>query len=77
MALWCEDGLFWPYLVRFDQEVSFRLKARSLNEVVRDAADNCATVFNMENFDLLGVHAGGSIVVAPSQTLSNEAYQLL
>ncbi|KAJ8030730.1 Carbamoyl-phosphate synthase [ammonia], mitochondrial [Holothuria leucospilota] len=53
------------------------LEARSLNEVVRDAADNCATVFNMENFDPLGVHAGGSIVVAPSQTLSNEEYHML
>ena len=38
-------------------------------EVVRDAADNCITVCNMENFDPLGVHTGDSIVLAPSQTL--------
>ncbi|XP_072180802.1 carbamoyl-phosphate synthase [ammonia], mitochondrial-like [Diadema setosum] len=46
-------------------------------EVVRDAADNCVTVCNMENFDPLGVHTGDSIVVAPSQTLSNQEYHLL
>uniref|UniRef100_A0A8C5I3R3 Carbamoyl-phosphate synthase [ammonia], mitochondrial n=1 Tax=Gouania willdenowi TaxID=441366 RepID=A0A8C5I3R3_GOUWI len=46
-------------------------------EVVRDVADNCVTVCNMENFDPLGVHTGDSIVVAPSQTLSNEEYHML
>lgn len=46
-------------------------------EVVRDQFDNCITVCNMENFDPLGIHTGESIVVAPSQTLSNEEYQLL
>lgn len=46
-------------------------------EVVRDAYDNCITVCNMENFDPLGIHTGESIVVAPSQTLSNEDYHLL
>ena len=46
-------------------------------EVVRDVADNCITVCNMENFDPLGVHTGDSIVVAPSQTLSNEEYHML
>ena len=46
-------------------------------EVVRDAVDNCITVCNMENFDPLGVHTGDSIVVAPSQTLSNEEYHML
>ncbi|HEX9068139.1 MAG TPA: carbamoyl-phosphate synthase large subunit [Ktedonobacterales bacterium] len=46
-------------------------------EVIRDAADNCITVCNMENFDPLGVHTGDSIVVAPSQTLSDHDYQLL
>ncbi|KAK4536958.1 hypothetical protein CDCA_CDCA10G2983 [Cyanidium caldarium] len=46
-------------------------------EVVRDAYDNCITVCNMENFDPLGVHTGESIVVAPSQTLSNAEYQML
>ncbi len=40
-------------------------------EVVRDRYDNCITVCNMENFDPLGIHTGESIVVAPSQTLSN------
>lgn len=46
-------------------------------EVVRDAYDNCITVCNMENFDPLGIHTGESIVVAPSQTLSNDEYNLL
>ncbi len=46
-------------------------------EVVRDSRDNCITVCNMENFDPLGVHTGDSIVVAPSQTLSNNEYMLL
>mmetsp|Transcript_69997 Transcript_69997/g.158248 ORF Transcript_69997/g.158248 Transcript_69997/m.158248 type:complete len:1336 (-) Transcript_69997:184-4191(-) len=46
-------------------------------EVVRDAWDNCVTVCNMENFDALGVHTGDSIVIAPSQTLSNEEYHML
>jgi carbamoyl-phosphate synthase large subunit len=46
-------------------------------EVVRDSMDNCITVCNMENFDPLGVHTGESIVIAPSQTLSNTEYQLL
>lgn len=46
-------------------------------EVVRDKNDNCVTVCNMENFDPLGVHTGDSIVVAPSQTLSDEEYHML
>jgi carbamoyl-phosphate synthase large subunit len=46
-------------------------------EVVRDIHDNCITVCNMENFDPMGIHTGESIVVAPSQTLSNEEYHLL
>lgn len=46
-------------------------------EVVRDAEDNCITVCNMENFDPLGIHTGESIVVAPSQTLSNSEYNKL
>uniref|UniRef100_A0A8C7HTT7 Carbamoyl-phosphate synthase [ammonia], mitochondrial n=1 Tax=Oncorhynchus kisutch TaxID=8019 RepID=A0A8C7HTT7_ONCKI len=46
-------------------------------EVVRDIANNCVTVCNMENFDPLGIHTGDSIVVAPSQTLSNEEYHML
>src|SRR5579884_1786811 len=46
-------------------------------EVIRDGADTCITVCNMENFDPLGVHTGDSIVVAPSQTLSDREYQML
>jgi carbamoyl-phosphate synthase large subunit len=46
-------------------------------EVVRDARDNCITVCNMENLDPMGIHTGESIVVAPSQTLDDEEYQLL
>ena len=46
-------------------------------EVVRDRFDNCITVCNMENFDPLGIHTGESIVVAPSQTLTNHEYFLL
>ncbi len=46
-------------------------------EVMRDGADNCITVCNMENFDPMGVHTGDSIVVAPSQTLTNKEYQML
>ncbi|HLJ68404.1 MAG TPA: carbamoyl-phosphate synthase large subunit [Chloroflexota bacterium] len=46
-------------------------------EVIRDGAGNCMTVCNMENVDPMGVHTGDSIVVAPSQTLSDEEYHLL
>ena len=46
-------------------------------EVMRDSADNCITVCNMENLDPMGVHTGDSIVVAPSQTLSDQEYQML
>ena len=46
-------------------------------EVVRDQYDNCITVCNMENFDPMGIHTGESIVVAPSQTLTNSEYHLL
>jgi carbamoyl-phosphate synthase large subunit len=46
-------------------------------EVMRDAADNCITVCNMENLDPMGVHTGDSIVVAPSQTLTDNEYQML
>ena len=46
-------------------------------EVMRDYDDNCITVCNMENFDPMGVHTGDSIVVAPSQTLTNREYHLL
>jgi carbamoyl-phosphate synthase large subunit len=46
-------------------------------EVMRDSADNCITVCNMENMDPMGVHTGDSIVVAPSQTLTDKEYQML
>jgi carbamoyl-phosphate synthase large subunit len=46
-------------------------------EVMRDSDDNCITICNMENFDPMGIHTGESIVVAPSQTLSDDEYQML
>ena len=46
-------------------------------EVVRDCFDNCVTICNMENFDPMGIHTGESIVVAPSQTLTNSEYHML
>ncbi|MFC1898770.1 carbamoyl-phosphate synthase large subunit [Chloroflexota bacterium] len=46
-------------------------------EVMRDGANNCITICNMENIDPMGVHTGDSIVVAPSQTLTNKEYQML
>lgn len=46
-------------------------------EVMRDSADNCTIVCNMENFDPMGIHTGDSIVVAPSQTLTNREYHIL
>ncbi len=46
-------------------------------EVMRDSAGNCLTICNMENFDPMGIHTGDSIVVAPSQTLSDKDYQML
>lgn len=46
-------------------------------EVIRDGNDNCIVVCNMENFDPVGIHTGDSIVMAPSQTLSDEEYQML
>ena len=46
-------------------------------EVIRDGSDNCITICNMENIDPMGVHTGDSIVVAPSQTLTDKEYQML
>src|SRR3954452_15509149 len=46
-------------------------------EMMRDSNDNCITICNMENFDPMGVHTGDSIVVAPSQTLTDKEYQML
>ena len=74
-------------LVRAEEAFSFSpqvLVEKSLKgwkeieyEVVRDRYDNCITVCNMENFDPLGIHTGESIVVAPSQTLTNKEYHKL
>ena len=46
-------------------------------EVMRDANNTCITICNMENIDPVGIHTGDSIVVAPSQTLTDEEYQML
>jgi carbamoyl-phosphate synthase large subunit len=46
-------------------------------EVMRDASDTCITICNMENFDPMGIHTGDSIVIAPSQTLTDKEYQML
>ena len=46
-------------------------------EVMRDSSDNCITICNMENIDPMGVHTGDSIVIAPSQTMSDKEYQML
>ena len=58
-------------------EKSFKGWKECEYEVVRDSADNCITVCNMENFDPMGIHTGESIVVAPSQTLTNDEYHML
>ncbi|CAJ0570388.1 unnamed protein product, partial [Mesorhabditis spiculigera] len=60
-----KDGIFDQYNVQVEYEV------------VRDAYDNCITVCNMENVDPLGIHTGESVVVAPSQTLSDKEYNML
>ena len=60
---------WWKNTWRAGREVEY--------EVVRDARDNCVTVCNMENMDPLGIHTGESIVVAPSQTLTNHEYHYL
>ncbi|KAG5187780.1 multifunctional pyrimidine synthesis protein [Tribonema minus] len=65
-AFSCSDQIIIDQDLRGWKEVEY--------EVVRDNRDNCITVCNMENFDPLGVHTGDSIVVAPSQTLSNSEY---
>lgn len=60
---------YWLKSLRGWKEVEY--------EVVRDRFDNCITVCNMENFDPLGIHTGESIVIAPSQTLTNKEYHKL
>ena len=67
------DGVFHAVSQLLIEEYLFGWKEIEY-EVVRDAQDNCIVVCNMENFDPMGVHTGESIVVAPSQTLSNAEY---
>ena len=69
----------WAVTGRYQLQILFARKGwKELEyEVVRDKNDNCITVCNMENFDPMGVHTGESIVIAPSQTLSNEEYYKL
>jgi len=62
------QALIEPYLAKW-REVEY--------EVMRDAYDNCICICNMENFDPMGIHTGESIVVAPSQTLTNDEYHAL
>ncbi len=79
------EAYFEAALTRaFDGGISQVLVEESLRgwkeieyEVVRDGRDNCITVCNMENFDPMGIHTGESIVVAPSQTLDDDEYQML
>ena len=61
----------------FSPQVLVEKSLRGWKEVVRDRFDNCITVCNMENFDPLGIHTGESIVIAPSQTLTNKEYHKL
>ena len=86
-------GGFARTLEEFDRVVSYGLQASPIHqvlveesvvgwkeieyEVMRDANDTCITICNMENVDPMGVHTGDSIVVAPSQTLSDKEYQML
>ena len=67
----------WPLLHRSLIEQYLHHYKEVEYEVVRDAYDNCITVCNMENMDPLGIHTGESIVIAPSQTLTNQEYHML
>ena len=71
--------LFWRKLLRkiFIREKSIKGFKEIEYEVMRDANDTAITICNMENIDPVGVHTGDSIVVCPSQTLTNKEYQLL
>ena len=60
---------WWSSILRAGKRLEY--------EVMRDSADTCITICNMENFDPMGIHTGDSIVVAPSQTLSDREYQML
>ncbi|MCR4394267.1 MAG: carbamoyl-phosphate synthase large subunit, partial [Dehalococcoidales bacterium] len=73
----CERGLSASLIHQVLLEQSVAGWKEIEYEVMRDSADNCITVCNMENIDPMGVHTGDSIVVAPSQTLTNKEYQML
>ena len=77
ISRWCVYFRVFLYIIVCIKFVVLSFSAQVEYEVVRDAADNCITVCNMENFDPLGVHTGDSIVVAPSQTLTNQEYHML
>ncbi len=73
----CEKGLSLSPIKQILIEESVAGWKEIEYEVMRDNKDNCIIVCNMENFDPVGVHTGDSIVIAPSQTLSNAEYQML
>ncbi|MQF69328.1 carbamoyl-phosphate synthase large subunit [SAR202 cluster bacterium AD-804-J14_MRT_500m] len=73
----CQDGLAASPINQILVERSLEGWREIEYEVIRDGADNCITVCNMENIDPMGVHTGDSIVVAPSQTLTDKEYQML
>ena len=66
-------GIFQPAMLVYQTRLRKGWKELEY-EVVRDKNDNCITVCNMENFDPMGIHTGESIVIAPSQTLTNSEY---
>ena len=73
----CKKGLESSFIHQILLEKSVAGWKEIEYEVMRDSADNCITVCNMENLDPMGVHTGDSIVVAPSRTLTNKEYQML
>ncbi|MHA2620214.1 MAG: carbamoyl-phosphate synthase large subunit [bacterium JZ-2024 1] len=77
LVLITERGLQWSLTHQVLVEEYLQGWGEIEYEVIRDADDNCITVCNMENFDPMGVHTGDSIVIAPSQSLTDRAYQML
>jgi len=77
LVLIAERGLQWSLTHQILVEEYLSGWGEVEYEVIRDADDNCVTVCNMENFDPMGVHTGDSIVIAPSQSLTDRAYQML
>jgi carbamoyl-phosphate synthase large subunit len=77
LVLITERGLHWSLSHQVLVEEYLQGWGEVEYEVMRDADDNCITVCNMENFDPMGVHTGDSIVTAPSQSLTDYAYQML